>query len=200
MIFKIVASRGASIIFDRQIEASSPREARKLLKRELGLESLSGVVYAITEIPVELIAQIVSEKIAEVIVERRGGAMIWLPELVRSTIRSFAENEVAALTRRVEQLEESLSKGNKSPNGHLGGEVGRLNPLDHSSPPSSTTPPCSNELPRGIPEPLRAIFGPDWTAIREFYERTRSIKQTAAAFDVSPNTLKSRVRREGWGR
>lgn len=190
--YKIVASRAGQIVFDRQVEAGTPREARRILKSELGLPSLSGVVYAITEIPVELIAQIVSEKMAGVIVERRGGAMIRLPELVRSTIRSFAENEVTALLRRVEQLEARAVRSE----GHGNGEIGRLNPLA----PPSTIPAQANELPRGNPAHLRAIMGPDWTAIRELYERTRSIKQTAAAFDISPNTLKSRVRREGWGR
>jgi uncharacterized protein YjcR len=32
------------------------------------------------------------------------------------------------------------------------------------------------------------------------YVRTRSLKQTAAQFDVPVNTLKARVRREGWGK
>ena len=40
------------------------RDARKELKRLLGLQSLSGIVYPITEIPVELIREIV-DAIAE---------------------------------------------------------------------------------------------------------------------------------------
>jgi ribosomal protein L35 len=39
----------------------------------------------------------------------------------------------------------------------------------------------------------------DWKAVRKFYLRCRSIKQTAAHFELSPNTVKARVRREGWG-
>jgi hypothetical protein len=39
----------------------------------------------------------------------------------------------------------------------------------------------------------------DWKAAKKFYLRCRSIKQTAAHFELSPNTVKGRVRREGWG-
>jgi hypothetical protein len=42
----------------------SERDARKELKRLLGLQSLSGIVYPIAEIPVELIREIV-DAIAE---------------------------------------------------------------------------------------------------------------------------------------
>ena len=38
----------------------------------------------------------------------------------------------------------------------------------------------------------------DWRAVKKFYKQTRSPKQTAARFDVSINTVKARVRREGW--
>ena len=41
---------------------------------------------------------------------------------------------------------------------------------------------------------------PDWKAIRRHYAKTKSIKQTAANFDVPINTLKARIRREGWSR
>jgi uncharacterized protein YjcR len=39
----------------------------------------------------------------------------------------------------------------------------------------------------------------DWKAVRKYYLRCRSLKQTAAHFELSPNTVKARVRREGWG-
>ena len=39
----------------------------------------------------------------------------------------------------------------------------------------------------------------DWKAVKRLYMRTRSIKQTAAHFELSPNTVKARIRREGWG-
>lgn len=42
--------------------------------------------------------------------------------------------------------------------------------------------------------------GPDWDSIRLRYLATGGVKQTAAEFNVSVNTLKSRMRREGWKR
>ena len=63
--FKIIASRGAEIIFDDRIQAETPRMARDKLKDRLGMASLSGMVYTITEIPVVLICEIVHARIAE---------------------------------------------------------------------------------------------------------------------------------------
>jgi hypothetical protein len=40
----------------------------------------------------------------------------------------------------------------------------------------------------------------DWRAVKKLYLRNRSLKQTAAAFDLSPNTVKARARKEGWAR
>ena len=38
----------------------------------------------------------------------------------------------------------------------------------------------------------------DWRAVRRLYRRTGSIKQTAARFELSVNSVKARIRREGW--
>ena len=63
--FKMIASRGNDIVFDDRIQADTPRNARRELKKLLGLQSLSGIVYSITEIPVVLIREIVDTRIAE---------------------------------------------------------------------------------------------------------------------------------------
>ena len=70
--YKLIASRGTEVIFDDRIDALTPRAARHELKNRLGLASLSGIVYSITEIPVELIREIVDARIAEV----AGGAPV----------------------------------------------------------------------------------------------------------------------------
>ena len=49
--YKLIASRGNDIVFDDRLQADSPRDARREMKKLLGLESLSGIVYSITEIP-----------------------------------------------------------------------------------------------------------------------------------------------------
>ena len=63
--YKLIASRGNEIVFDDRIQSDTPRNARRELKNLLGLQSLSGIVYSITEIPVDLIREIVDARIAE---------------------------------------------------------------------------------------------------------------------------------------
>jgi hypothetical protein len=38
----------------------------------------------------------------------------------------------------------------------------------------------------------------DWKAVKRAYRRTGSIKQTAVQFELSINSVKARIRREGW--
>ena len=63
--YKMLASRGGRIVFDDRVTADSPRQARDQMKKLLGLQSLSGVVYSITEIPVDLIREIVDGRLSE---------------------------------------------------------------------------------------------------------------------------------------
>ena len=63
--YKLIASRGNEIVFDDSIQTDTPRNARRELKNLLGLKSLSGIVYSITEVPVDLIREIVDTRIAE---------------------------------------------------------------------------------------------------------------------------------------
>jgi len=64
-LFKLIASRAGQVLFDDRVEAESPREAREQMKALLGMSSLTGVVYAITEIPVDLIQSILDARLAE---------------------------------------------------------------------------------------------------------------------------------------
>ena len=73
--YKLIASRGNDIVFDDRIQCATPRDARRELKKLLGLASLSGIVYSITEIPVDLIREIVDARIAEL----AGGAPLQAP-------------------------------------------------------------------------------------------------------------------------
>ena len=72
-LFKLIASKAGKVVFDDRIEAENPRTAREQMKSLLGLQSLTGVVYSITEIPVELIREIVTAKVLEIVGTRRGG-------------------------------------------------------------------------------------------------------------------------------
>jgi AraC-like DNA-binding protein len=52
--------------------------------------------------------------------------------------------------------------------------------------------------PRGRPSITTDGRTIDWRAVKKLYLRNRSLKQTAAAFNLSPNTVKARARKEGW--
>ena len=195
MTFKIVASQGDRIVFDQRVEAASPREAREVMKRALRLDSLTGLVYAITEIPAALIEEIVTAKMARVSV---GNGRIDPAKLLREAAEAAVKQELAAIKNRLTALE-----GRK-------GNAGEAAPLDEEGSklpqrfdPIGASPPSKNqrrEPTKPIPAKLRAILGPDWKAIRRHYAKTKSIKQTAANFDVPINTLKARIRREGWSK
>jgi hypothetical protein len=102
MTFKIVASQGDRIVFDQRVEAASPREAREAMKRALRLDSLTGLVYAITEIPAVLIEQIVTAKMARVAV---GNGRLDVVKLVREAAEAAVKQELASLKNRLTALE-----------------------------------------------------------------------------------------------
>jgi hypothetical protein len=52
--------------------------------------------------------------------------------------------------------------------------------------------------PRGRPAMTTDGRSIDWKSVKKLYLRNRSHKQTAAAFDLSVNTVKARARKEGW--
>ena len=99
--FKMIASRGSEVIFDDRVQAASPREARTRLKELLGVQSLSGIVYSITEIPVELIREIVDARVTEL----AGGAE--LPAPVPADLEALLTERLQPIIRRLAALEHS---------------------------------------------------------------------------------------------
>jgi hypothetical protein len=99
--YKLIASRGNDIVFDDRLQADSPRDARREMKRLLGLESLSGIVYSITEIPVDLIREIVDARIAEL----AGGAPIQTP--VPADVEALVMERLKPILRRLATLEQT---------------------------------------------------------------------------------------------
>jgi hypothetical protein len=194
MTFKIVASQGERIVFDQRVEAASPREAREAMKRALRLDSLTGLVYAITEIPAALIEEIVTAKMARVAV---GSGRIDVAKLVREAAEAAVKQELSSLKNRLTALEGRKGNAGEAITDEEGSKLPqRFDPIGASTPSKAER----RESPRAIPAKLRAILGPDWKAIRRHYAKTKSIKQTAANFDVPINTLKARIRREGWNK
>ena len=98
--YKLIASRGHEIVFDDRLQADSPRDARREMKKLLGLDSLSGIVYSITEIPVDLIREIVDARIAEL----AGGAPLQSP--VPADVEALVMARLNPILRRLAALEQ----------------------------------------------------------------------------------------------
>ena len=97
--YKLIASRGNEIVFDDRLQADSPRDARREMKNLLGLQSLSGIVYSITEIPVDLIREIVDARIAEL----AGGAPLLTP--IPADVEAMVMERLEPILRRLATLE-----------------------------------------------------------------------------------------------
>ncbi len=188
ILFKLIASRASQVLFDDRVEADSPREAREQMKALMGLNSLTGVVYAITEIPVELIQSIVDARLVEALQRLNGGQA---PATVEQMIRPIAS---AAVREQLANLREA-----------------RITPDDPPPPPQrfdAFTPAVDQIIgtPTSTPpKPRRKLTSVttngtlvDWKAVKRLYRRTGSIKQAAAQFKLSVNSVKARIRREGW--
>ena len=66
--------------------------------------------------------------------------------------------------------------------------------------PAKATPPKAKAS-----KPAKKVGNPghgdeQWSQVRAHWEECRSVKQTAEHFGLSPNTIKTRSRREGWGK
>ena len=189
-LFKLIASKAGKVVFDDRIEADTPRTAREQMKSLLGLQSLTGVVYSITEIPVELIREIVTAKVLEIVGARRGGgSTIDVSRIVNDAANVAVSDKLRPLEQRLAALESSrASSGAHSTSSR------RFDAFSRDTTRSREAEPAA---PIVEPEtPLPPVT--DWRAVRRFYKHCGSPKQTAAHFDLSINTVKARVRREGW--
>ena len=195
-LFKLVASRSSEIVFDERLEAETPRDAREKMKQSLGLESLTGVVYAITEIPLELIREIVTTQMASITTTRRGASTVDIPKLVGAAVNALTSTALVGIQQRMSRLEKEKPAERFNPL-----STSRYRTFNPEKSGNTATPAVKRHAEtRPIPAPIRAILGPDWKAIRRRYRKDRSVKQTAAQFNVPVNTLKARIRREGWGK
>lgn len=230
-LFKIIASQGGRVVFDDRLEAPTPREARNQMRALLGMRSLTGIVYSITEIPVELIGEIAEAKVAEALRRFEDGTA---PPSVEEVIRVAAEEEVR---KQLGELRaEALAAPRTDP--QTNGSGSRFDPFSDGDASQLSDEelarvrshaqrqlteireqmrPSGNvvervqanaeerrqrqprrQRPRGRPAVTTDGRVIDWKAVKKLYRRNRSLKQTAAAFDLSVNTVKARARKEGW--
>ena len=187
-LFKLIASRAGQVLFDDRVEADSPREAREQMKALMGLNSLTGVVYAITEIPVDLIQSIVDARLVEAMQRLNGGQA---PASVEQMIRPIAS---AAVREQLASLREArITPGDPPPAAQ---RFDAFTPAADQIIGTSTSPLTKPRHKRTSVTTNGTLV--DWRAVKRLYRRTGSIKQTAAQFKLSVNSVKARIRREGW--
>ncbi len=174
-LYWIVCDDKETNVFEGRYQGRTRGEALKFLKQSIGRKTLNGLVFTITEIPVPLIREIVAEILA-------GGD--------GSNVAPAAN--VVPLTRPATEA---------SP--------GRYDAFaDTAEPeptPAETTPPKAKASKAKASKPAKKVGNPghgdeQWSQVRAHWEECRSVKQTAEHFGLSPNTIKTRSRREGWGK
>lgn len=198
-LFKLIASKAGKVVFDDRIEAENPRTAREQMKSLLGLQSLTGVVYSITEIPVELIREIVTAKVLEIVGARRGGgSTIDVSRIVNDAANVAVGDKFRPIEQRLAALEGRQTAAHATgANGAHSTSSRRFDAFQRDSTRSRAADSSATNGRSAEPEtPLPEVT--DWRAVKRFYKHCRSPKQTAAHFDLSINTVKARVRREGW--
>ena len=162
-LYWIVCEDKDTTLFEGRYQGRTRGAALKFLKETLGRKSLNGLVFTITEIPVPLIREIVTEILTEGnltstanVVPLKGPE----PDPAAGRFDAFAEAAEA------------------------------------SSPPAEAPAPKKSTAKVGNPG-----HGDDfWTEVHAFWKDCRSIKQTAEKFALSPNSVKTRARREGWNK
>ena len=185
--YKLIASRGTEIVFDGRIEAAGPRDARRRMKELLGLQSLSGIVYSITEVPVDLIRQIVDARIAEVM----GGAEV--NAAAPADLAAAVAAQLAPILRRLEALEQS----GPAP----AAQSTRFDPLASLPPPApepeseEQTAPAPEPIPQPEPEPPAGL---NWAQIKAHLRRYRRPERTAELYGITRRQLEARAAAEGW--
>jgi hypothetical protein len=145
----------------------------------------------------------------------RGEALKFLKQsLGRKTLNGlvFTITEIPVPLIR-EIVAEILAGGDGSHVAHVANVV----PLTRPEPEASTgrydafsdatqpEPEESTATESGASKPTKKVGNPGhgdehWAQVRAHWEECRSVKQTAEHFGLSPNTLKTRIRREGWNR
>jgi hypothetical protein len=171
-LYWIVCDDKETNVFEGRYQGRTRGEALKFLKQTIGRKTLNGLVFTITEIPVPLIREIVAEILA-------GGD--------GNNVTPAAN--VVPITRPEPEV---------SP--------GRYDAFADAAEPEPT--PAKAKQPKAkakTSKPAKKVGNPghgdeQWSQVRAHWEECRSVKQTADHFGLSPNTLKTRIRREGWGK
>ena len=174
-LYYIVCEEKEITLFEGRYQGRTRGGAMKFLKQAIGRKTLNGLVFTITEIPVPLIREIVAEILA-------GGGVTPAANVVPIT-RPEPEPKVTRYDAFADAAEPEVP------------------PTKPEAKPSkakakANSKPAAPETKVGNPG-----HGDDlWSKARAYWEKSRSINKTAEKFGLSPNTVKTRARREGWNK
>ena len=189
-LYWIVCDDKNTNVFEGRYQGRTRGEALKFLKQTLGRKSLNGLVFTITEIPVPLIREIVAEFLAGGVTPAANVVPITRPEREPAVTRfdAFADAPEAK-PAKVKPKAERFDAFAKA--------------AEPEVTPAAATP---TKKPKPAPKATAAKVGnpghgdDHWTKVRAYWEKCRSINKTAEKFGLSPNTVKTRARREGWNK
>jgi hypothetical protein len=171
-LYYIVCDDKETNVFEGRYQGRTRGEALKFLKQTIGRKTLNGLVFTITEIPVPLIREIVAEILAVKDEQSVRQATNVVP-LAQPAPEVKPERYDAFAGTEKSQAKTAKTKAPKA--------------LVKSPKPSmkSCNPGYGDEF---------------WSQVRAYWQGCRSLMKTARQFKLSPNTLKTRSRREGWGK
>ncbi len=179
-LYYIVCDDKETNVFEGRFQGRTRGEALKFLKQSLGRKTLNGLVFTITEIPVPLIREIVAEILA-------GGD--------GNNVTSVSN--VVPLTHRVNDANPGRYDAFA--------DTAEPEPTPAKATRAKTTPSKAKVSKAKAAKPAKKVGNPghgdeQWSQVRAHWEECRSVKQTAEHFGLSPNSIKTRSRREGWGK
>ena len=169
-LYWIVCDDKDNNVFEGRYQGRTRGEALKFLKQSVGRKSLNGLVFTITEIPVPLIREIVAEILAG------GDGRNVAPA---ANVVPLTRPETEASPGRYDAFSDAA---------------------EPEPTPAKATPPKAKAS-----KPAKKVGNPGhgddhWSQVKAYWLECRSVKQTAEHFGLSPNSIKTRSRREGWGK
>jgi len=173
-LYYIVCDDKDTTLFEGRYQGRTRGGALKFLKQSIGRKTLNGLVFTITEIPVPLIREIVAEILAGGVTPAANIVPITRPEPEPTVTRfdAFADAAESGVTPTTPDSKPSKAKPKTKANSKAAAPEAKVGNPGHG-----------DEL---------------WLQVRAHWEECRSISQTAAQFGLSPNSVKTRARRENW--
>jgi hypothetical protein len=167
-LYWIVCEDNETTLFEGRYQGRTRGAALKFLKQSLGRKSLNGLVFTITEIPVPLIREIVAEILA-------GGDGTGAVKVV--PIKAPEPQPPAGRYDAFADAAES------------------------DSPPAEPPAPAARKPSKK--KPAAKVGNPGhgddlWKKVRAHWEKCGNLSEAARKFGLSPNSVKTRARRENW--